>query len=389
MKRILFLTFYFEPDLCAGSFRNTPLVKELAVQCSHMAEIDVVTTMPNRYGTYRANAPSYEERDNIVIHRIELPPHSSGMKDQIFSFKKYYADALKLTKGKRYDLVVASSSRLFTAYLGYKIASRYNSPLYLDVRDIFYDTIEDILKNPFVKMGVLPVLKYVEKKTFTYAAHINLISSGFESYFKQYRHANYSFFTNGIDEIFSKNNASERYNIHRPMRIVYAGNLGEGQGLDKIIPDAAKKLGEDYKFIIIGDGGTKDRLVQKIKEYNLSNVELVKPVRRDELIKIYESCDYTFVHLNDYKAFEKVLPSKIFELATFPQPIIAGVSGYAAKFIREKVDNSIIFEPCNIDDFLIQFKNFEYKRVKRTEFVSKYKRNTINESLSSSIVNYL
>ena len=32
MKRITYLSFYFEPDLCAGSFRNTPLLKELSFQ---------------------------------------------------------------------------------------------------------------------------------------------------------------------------------------------------------------------------------------------------------------------------------------------------------------------------------------------------------------------
>ena len=31
--KILFLTYYFEPDLCAGSFRNTSLFKELLKMC--------------------------------------------------------------------------------------------------------------------------------------------------------------------------------------------------------------------------------------------------------------------------------------------------------------------------------------------------------------------
>ena len=32
MKRVVYLTFYYQPDLCAGSFRNTPLAIELAKQ---------------------------------------------------------------------------------------------------------------------------------------------------------------------------------------------------------------------------------------------------------------------------------------------------------------------------------------------------------------------
>ena len=46
--KILYLTFYFEPDLCAGSFRNTPLVAELARQLGPYGSVHVVTTQPNR-----------------------------------------------------------------------------------------------------------------------------------------------------------------------------------------------------------------------------------------------------------------------------------------------------------------------------------------------------
>src|SRR5690606_27861061 len=119
MKRILYLTFYFEPDLCAGSFRNTPLLKELSKQTLNSSEIDVITTLPNRYSTFQAQAKQVEKIDNYTINRIQIPFHRSGMRDQIFSFRKYYLEAQKMANKKQYDLVFASSSRLFTAYLGY------------------------------------------------------------------------------------------------------------------------------------------------------------------------------------------------------------------------------------------------------------------------------
>ena len=91
MKRIVYLTFYFKPDLCAGSFRNSPLALELAKQAKDVW-IDVYTTQPNRYSTFDADAPDFEEFNNLRIHRINLPPHKSGMLDQVFSFLKYYKD---------------------------------------------------------------------------------------------------------------------------------------------------------------------------------------------------------------------------------------------------------------------------------------------------------
>ena len=96
----------------------------------------------------------------------------------------------------------ASSSRLFTAYLGYTIAEKSNAPLYLDIRDIFVDTMSDVFKSKILKIGILPILKLIENKTFSYAKHINLISAGFKSYFTKFSNTEFTFYTNGIDEEF-------------------------------------------------------------------------------------------------------------------------------------------------------------------------------------------
>lgn len=391
MKKILYLTFYFEPDLCAGSFRNSPLVEELAVQTKGKASIDVMTTLPNRYSTFEAEAPQFEERDNYTIRRIAIPKHKSGMKDQVLSFKKYYTEVRQFVKGKKYDLVVASSSRLFTAYLGYVIAKKLKAPLYLDVRDIFYDTLEDVLRSSMVKKGALPLVKRIEKNTFEYASHINLISKGFEPYFRKYANAQYSCFPNGIDKVFiaANENTSLKETSSNKRTIVYAGNIGEGQGLHKIVPQAAKALGEKYQFKIIGDGGAKQKLVDAISDYDVKNVELGDPVKRNELIKIYKEADFLFVHLNDYKAFEKVLPSKIFELSTFPKPIIAGVAGFANKFIAENVSNKILFLPGDVDDLVSQLNKYEYNNEVRTDFINTFKREHINKEMAASICQYL
>ena len=48
--RILFLSYYFRPDLSAGSFRSSALVQELVSQPN--SEVDVFTTKPNRYASF-------------------------------------------------------------------------------------------------------------------------------------------------------------------------------------------------------------------------------------------------------------------------------------------------------------------------------------------------
>jgi hypothetical protein len=170
---------------------------------------------------------------------------------------------------------------------------------------------------------------------------------------------------------------------------VYAGNLGEGQGLHKIIPQAAKELEGKFRFLIIGDGGAKQKLLDEISRLGVKNVELRPPVKRHELIAIYKAADFLFAHLNNYKAFEKVLPSKLFELATFPQPLIAGVGGFAADFVKNNIENAILFEPCNVSQFVDQLLTYDYKRYKREEFTQKFRRDTVNQSMAASILQYI
>lgn len=393
MKRVIYLSFYFKPDLCAGSFRNTPLAFELAKQSFDKdIIIDVYSTLPNRYSTFDVSAQEYEEIDNLRIHRISLPPHKSGMFDQVISFWRYYSEVIKLNKNIKADLVFASSSRLFTAYLGFKLAKKYKAPLYLDIRDIFVDTMNDVFKSKVLKFLILPFLKIVESKTFNYAYHINLISEGFKDYFSRFKTSKLSYFTNGIDEEFISRNDSEKSNkIHDEKKvIVYAGNIGEGQGLHKIIPQAGKKLGDNFEFVIIGDGGTKKQLESEIVKQGIKNVLLIKPVSRKELKAIYEHSDYLFLHLNDYPAFRKVLPSKIFELATFNKPIIAGVAGYSAEFIKNEVSDSFVFDPCNVNQLVDYLRNDVKKSsICREVFLNKYKRSNINEAMAKSILTYL
>jgi len=382
--RILILSFYYEPDLCAGSFRTTAFVKELTKRLSEKDEVDIITTMPNRYSSFTNSALEFEKKDNVQINRINLSTHKSGFVDQSLLFFMFTINVFKiLRKREKYDIVYATSSRLMTAYLGALIANRQRSKLFLDLRDIFTDTLESILKKRKLRY-VIPILKKIEKYTVSSATHINLVSKGFEEYFLNINDKiSYSFYSNGIDDIFLKYDFTKEYNNSKKI-ITYAGNIGEGQGLEKIIPEMAEKLGQEYEIHVIGDGGTKNLLVAELK--GIDNVKLFDPVNRNALLKIYKESDFLFLHLNDYDAFKKVLPSKVFEYAATNKYIIAGVGGYAGEFIKSNIKNAIVFEPCNSYDFYDKFMNIADTFIDRKEFIDKFSRQKIMANLSQKVI---
>jgi hypothetical protein len=384
--KILYLTFYFEPDLCAGSFRNTPIAKQLSTSLHDSDKIHVITTLPNRYISYQIDAEEEQKYGhNLIVNRIQVPLHRSDLLGQVQTFITYFFSTLRLAKNEKYDLVFASSSRLFTAFLGAYIARNRKIPLYLDIRDIFKESIVDVLKKKWLLFFLSPILTLIEDYTFGYAKHINLVSEGFKGYFAKYKHANFSFFTNGIDDEFM--NTQPTVNLDNYTKVIlYAGNLGEGQGLHTIIPKAAELLGNEYLFRIIGDGGVKQKLLEEINVRHLKNIEILNPVNRNELIKHYENADFLFVHLNDYPAFKKVLPSKIFEYGAYDKPMIAGVGGYAAKFINEHVENHILFAPGDAESMVKQLRKFEAKYYFRHTFIKKFSRANIVKDFIETII---
>jgi glycosyltransferase involved in cell wall biosynthesis len=380
--KILVLSFYYHPDLCAGSFRTTALVAELKNKDD--VKVHVVTTMPNRYSSYEAKSSFLEKNDNVTINRIELPSHNSGMLDQIKSFFTYYRKVNKLLKNNDFDLVYATSSRLFTAFLGARISKKKNIPLYLDIRDIFVDTIKDVL-NPYMSKLLKPILIQVEKYTFSRARHINLVSKGFHDYFtNRFNRPTYTYFTNGIDNEFLSIPKVVRRRVDDKKQILYAGNIGEGQGLHFIIPKLAKHIEGNYEILVVGDGGRKSILKEYIHE--CSNVTLKEPVNRDELIQLYMNADVLFIHLNDYPAFEKVLPSKIFEYAATGKPILAGVRGFAREFLSEEVDNVQVFDPGDDEAAVSALQKIYFDVVDRSIFINKFTRESLMKKMADSLI---
>lgn len=351
------------------------------------AHIEVITTLPNRYSSFTTEAPEFETHPRLTVNRVALAAHKSGMIDQSKAFLGFAKGVLRLSKGKEYDLVFATSSRLMTAALGAYVSKQMVKPLYLDIRDIFVDTIKDVLPKKF-SWFLKQVFSLLERWTIHAASEVNLVSAGFLPYFNvRYPRQKFVLFTNGIDDEFIEIQPQNRV-LHesKVLNVVYAGNMGEGQGLHAIIPGLAQKFSGRLQFKLIGDGGRKQQLVSAVESIGCNNVEILPPVRRDELIKIYQSADVLFLHLNDYDAFKKVLPSKLFEYGALGKPIWAGVTGHAADFIKENITNAAVFSPCNVNDAVKSFESLEMVTQPRSAFVDRFARVNIMQKMAQDVI---
>lgn len=392
-RRLLLLSFYYPPDLAAGSFRTAALVEALLERLPPNVEVDVITTLPNRYGSFRPQAATQEEHGRLRVRRLAIPSHQSGIPDQGRGFNSFARQAARATAGDSYDLVFATSSRLMTASLGAWLARRKRVPLYLDIRDIFVDTVKHLLPATASRTATY-FFRAVENWTIRSAAHVNLVSPGFAPYFnKRYPSRSFSYFTNGIDDDFVARYSFSAGRTAAPRsgrtRVLYAGNIGEGQGLHGIVPVLSRQLEHTVEFRIVGAGGRRTQLEQALARSCVDNVVVLDPVPRHALIDEYRSADVLFLHLNAYDAFEKVLPSKVFEYAATGKPIWAGVRGYPQTFIESNIDNAATFAPCNENEALAALRSLQLVTSPRHEFIEEYSRRRIMHAMADHIAGVL
>ncbi len=391
--KLLILSLYYPPDLSAGSFRCAALVEALAPQREAGLEIDVLTSMPNRYHSMREAAPTEERHTGLRVRRVALPAHQSGMLDQSRAFMTFARAVLRQVETENYDAIFATSSRLMTAALAAHIARRKRLPLYLDIRDLFTDTIGDLFAGSTMKMS-LPFVRLLERRTFRTARRISIVSDGFTDHIRGVAPAvPLRSFTNGIDDEFLVKDFTkgDKKPGELPL-ILYAGNIGEGQGLNHIIPQAAALLAKKARFRVIGDGGRLNQLVEALAAAKV-DVELLPPVPRAQLHDHYREADILFLHLNDYPAFEKVLPSKIFEYGATGKPILAGVGGFAARFLQDALPQATgVFSPLDANGLVAAFDSLAStppSSIDRTLFREKYSRRSIMSVMADDIVDFM
>lgn len=387
MKKIIYLTYHYPPDLSAGSFRNHALSHVLSDMVKAQAEIHLFCTQPNRYSSLKENALEYEQKENLHIYRLNVAQHGNRFLSQIRSFYEYERQVKKLAKQIGPDFIFASSSKLFTAYLAYSLSQKGYIKYYIDLRDLFAENLKEFIRIPvFNEVVSFCVRHFFERPCLLNASHININSGGFKDHIPRGFKGSTSFFPNGIDDAFL-DWKKEKVSDDKIKIICYAGNIGEAQGLHHIVPELAKKLEGHYKFLLIGDGSAKGKLKTELNRLHVTNVNWLPPVNRDSLLNYYLKSDYLFLHLNDFNSLEKVLPSKIFEYASGNLPILAGVRGYAKEFIEKEVKNNyFVFDPGDKDAVVQYLEKDKYQLLSRPDFIEKYKRAHITLDMATTIV---
>ncbi|NFV12588.1 glycosyltransferase family 4 protein [Clostridium sp. FAM 1755] len=405
--KILFLTQYCPPEVGAPQNRIFEFAKQLK-KFGH--EVTILTAMPNYpkgeiFNDYKGKKIVKEELEGIKIVRTSI----YATKDK--SFIKRLRNYLSFTfssvfTGSKYidnqDVIITESPPLFLGWSGYVLSKRKKAKFIFNVSDLWPESAVklDVLHNKFLIKASTWLEEFCYKKAAGVTGQTkgivdNIVNRGFD---KNKVHL----ITNGVDtEFFKKENRDEKlrkeWEINNKFAVCYAGIHGLAQGLEVIVnaADILKKE-KDIQFVFIGDGPEKDKLINIVKEKNLTNVSFQPVQLKPNMPRIIASMDATVVPLKKLDLFKGALPSKMFEALASELPIVLAVEGEAEKLINE-ANGGITVEPENAKEIaqavLKLYKDKELKQKLgengRRYVIEHYSRESITRKLETILLNLL
>ena len=196
---------------------------------------------------------------------------------------------------------------------------------------IVYDIYPDALTNIGIKKTNFLYKKWVKwnNKLFAKADKIFTLSDGMKKQLSLYTNndkivsiPNWSA-SNDLKPINKESNVFiQNNNLTDKFIVLYSGNIGNTHNVEYII-EVAKKLkdNKDIQFLIIGEGGKKRMLENKVVEYGLNNCSFLTWQSVDMMPYSLASADIAVVTLNDDTAALSV-PSKTYNLLAVGAPLL-------------------------------------------------------------------
>ena len=129
---------------------------------------------------------------------------------------------------------------------------------------------------------------------------------------------------NGLTEDDREKNLHISKNVKKNNKftVVYTGMLGIPQNVRTIVKVARNlRKYNDIKFLIIGTGIQKDKVVELINHYKLSNIELIDAMPKLQVLEQVAKSHIALAHLRGDSVFDIVIPGKIIDYMSIGIPI--------------------------------------------------------------------
>jgi len=340
-------------------------------------QVTVITCAPNFpkgrvYEGYRNKLCQQETMDGIRVIRVwSYITANEGFVKRILDYQSFMVTAtLAALFVRRVDMVIGTSPQFFTVCAAWMVSVLKRVPFVFELRDLWPESIKAVgamQDSAAIRwLEKLELFLYRKAKlivSVTHAFRDKLIERGVDG-------AKIGVVTNGVDmtrfKPMPKDQAlADQLGLHGKFVGGYVGTHGMAHHLETIL-DAAERLagegfGDDFHFILLGDGARKEDLKKEAARRVLRNVTFVDSVSKDDVARYWSLLDVSIIHLRKTELFTSVIPSKLFECMGMGLPVLHGVAGESAEIVRAE-GVGVVFEPENADQLVSLMKQFRSDR---------------------------
>jgi glycosyltransferase involved in cell wall biosynthesis len=350
---VAYLVQQFPPEVGAGPARVT----EMATRWQAAgAKVTVITGFPSRSlpgRAYGAGDPAYrgrlrleEDWNGIRVLRSWLYATSkAGLARQVTNNVTFMLSSAlhALARLGPVDVLIASEPPLFPHVAGAWVSAARRIPLVLEVRDLWPDYLVGL---GVVGKGSLParLLFRLERRLLKRADSVVAVTDSFRRRIitKGVPATRVHVIPNGVElEQYAPSDEPPPLDAMRRREgefiAGYLGTFGVGQDLTTIVAAAQLLASEDpsIRFVLVGDGLEQQRVRDRARALNLTNLEICPPLHKDLTRAFYNACDVCLVPLAPVEIFQETVPSKMFEIMACERPVLASLAGEGQRIVEE------------------------------------------------------
>ncbi len=323
------VTQFFPPDYAATGQLIDELVRHLGRKG---LDISVFTGQPG-YANKEEQAPSFEQRGSVKIHRSRITKFASKrisgalIGGLLFAIRAVLHLAFNFHK---HSILLVTTAPPFLPVIGYVLNLVFGLPYIC----LIYDIHPDIS----VELGMIrrdhPVVKvwtWINKLVWRNSKEIIVLSDNMKARIV----AHCPEVENKIAVIHSWADPQKVYPIEKKdnwfakenglvekFTVLYSGNMGRCHDIDTMFDAALKLKDEPIQFVCIGHGAKQDSLKEKIEEYGLNNFVFLPYQDKKDLTYSLTACDLTLVSVSEGME-GLVAPSKVYGYLAGGRPIAA------------------------------------------------------------------
>ncbi len=340
--KILYLHQYFTFPSGASGKRSYEFAKELIDHGHQVTMLCATTDTGDTRIEKKEKKTVYREKvDGIDIVEIDLAySNSDGFYKRVYKFIKFSFIASKFSLKENYDIAYATSTPLTIAIPALLARVFRSKPYLFEVRDLWPETpiAMKILNNPVL----IALARLLEKLSYFFSKEIIALSPGMEEGVKKISKRRTSLIPNGCDnELFipMENKDKSLFKCDADDFVcVSTGVHRKANGLDFIIKVAkeASYMDPKIKFVLIGHGSEKNRLVTEAKKLNLSNIIFLDPIAKKQLATVLPNADIGLMILEDIKEFQYgTSPNKFFDYLSSGLRVVVNHKGWVQNLVIE------------------------------------------------------